>query len=215
MTMSILLVQAPGVPARTLAEQLSLQGFAVRIRDPGTLAVAPGADTGMILLDADSAAEGPVAACRRLREQGAGQPIIVLGVQPDAGLRSAGATDAIAKPFRLSALMTTIRRHARTDAAADGLVIGPFRLDPIGRHLEDGAGRRIRLTEKETAILAYLHRAGSRVVPRDELLGEVWGYSGAVSTHTVETYIYRLRRKLDDDGQPLLVTEGGGYRLGA
>jgi DNA-binding response OmpR family regulator len=214
MTLSILLVQVPGVPARTLSEQLSLQGFSVRTQDPETLPLAPGADIGMILVDADSAADGPLATCRRLRDQGTGQPIIVLGSGPDPELRTAGATDAIAKPFRLSALLATIRRHARTDAAADGLVIGPFRLDPIARHLEDQAGRRIRLTEKETAILAYLHRAGPRVVARDELLGEVWGYSGAVSTHTVETHIYRLRRKLDDVGPPLLVTEGGGYRLG-
>jgi hypothetical protein len=62
--------------------------------------------------------------------------------------------------------------------------------------------RRIRLTEKEAAILLYLHRAAGRAVPRQELLDEVWGYSRAVATHTLETHVYRLRRKIEATRAP-------------
>jgi DNA-binding response OmpR family regulator len=76
-------------------------------------------------------------------------------------------------------------------------------------------GKKTRLTEKETAILRYLYRAGKTPVPRDQLLTEVWGYNSGVTTHTLETHIYRLRQKIEKDpsNATLLVTEGGGYKL--
>ena len=72
-----------------------------------------------------------------------------------------------------------------------------------------------RLTEKETSILKFLYRSGATVVGRDTLLGEVWGYNAGVTTHTLETHVYRLRQKIEDDpsNAELLVTEPGGYRL--
>jgi DNA-binding response OmpR family regulator len=86
---------------------------------------------------------------------------------------------------------------------------------PAAKILHDqAANRKIRLTEKETAILKYLYRIGA-VVDRDTLLGEVWGYNAGVSTHTLETHVYRLRQKIEPDPSKvtLLVTEAGGYRL--
>src|SRR6478672_10468767 len=73
----------------------------------------------------------------------------------------------------------------------------------------------VRLTEKETSILKYLYRAGEKVVTRDVLLQEVWGYNSGVTTHTLETHIYRLRQKIEKDPShaELLVTETGGYKL--
>ena len=73
----------------------------------------------------------------------------------------------------------------------------------------------MRLTEKETAILKFLLRAGDEPVSRDVLLNDVWGYHADVTTHTLETHIYRLRQKIEADpaNAQLLVTEGGGYRL--
>jgi DNA-binding response OmpR family regulator len=73
----------------------------------------------------------------------------------------------------------------------------------------------VRLTEKETAILRYLYRAGAKAVGRDELLQEVWGYNAGVTTHTLETHIYRLRQKIEKDpaNASLLVTQDGGYKL--
>ena len=82
--------------------------------------------------------------------------------------------------------------------------------------MTDAAGRKkVRLTEKETAILKYLYRAGTKAVGRQILLNEVWGYNAAVTTHTLETHIYRLRQKIEPDptNARLLLTEGGGYRL--
>ena len=76
-------------------------------------------------------------------------------------------------------------------------------------------GRKVRLTEKETNILKYLYRAQGKPVARDELLSEVWGYNATVTTHTLETHIYRLRQKVEPDpaNARLLLTDAGGYRL--
>jgi len=75
--------------------------------------------------------------------------------------------------------------------------------------------RDIRLTEKETNILKYLYRAGGKPVAREELLEEVWGYNSGVTTHTLETHVYRLRQKIEPERgtATLLMTEPGGYRL--
>ena len=79
---------------------------------------------------------------------------------------------------------------------------------------DEAANKKIRLTEKETAILKYLYRA-SDAVGRDTLLGEVWGYNAGVTTHTLETHVYRLRQKIERDPSKaeILVTDQGGYRL--
>ncbi|MBT5494999.1 MAG: winged helix-turn-helix domain-containing protein, partial [Alphaproteobacteria bacterium] len=81
--------------------------------------------------------------------------------------------------------------------------------------IEDASEKKVRLTEKETSILKFLYRAGDKVVGRDTLLGKVWGYNAGVTTHTLETHVYRLRQKieLDPSNAEILVTEPGGYRL--
>ena len=77
------------------------------------------------------------------------------------------------------------------------------------------ANKKIRLTEKETAILKYLYRAEQRAVGRETLLGEVWGYNAGVTTHTLETHVYRLRQKIEKDPAKaqILITDAGGYKL--
>ena len=71
------------------------------------------------------------------------------------------------------------------------------------------------MTDKEAQILKFLYLHGDRVVSRDELLDEVWGYNAGVTTHTLETHVYRLRQKIENDpsNAEILVTEPGGYRL--
>jgi DNA-binding response OmpR family regulator len=75
------------------------------------------------------------------------------------------------------------------------------------------------LTEKEINILRFLHRANGQPVSREVLLAEIWGYNSQISTHTLETHIYRLRQKSEGGTDnstmetPLLVTDAGGYRL--
>lgn len=160
--------------------------------------------------------------CRLLRRNNVSAPIIMLtGADTDAdtilGLDS-GANDYITKPFRLGVLLARLRAHIRQHESSEDAVftIGPYTFQPGNKLLleEDGKGK-IRLTEKETAILKYLLRAGGEVVGRDKLLNEVWGYNAGVTTHTLETHVYRLRQKIEaNPGKAeLLVTETGGYRL--
>jgi DNA-binding response OmpR family regulator len=129
-----------------------------------------------------------------------------------------GVTERLAKPVRVPELLSRLHALLAVFEASPGaaIALSGYAFHPVAKLLEGKGGARIRLTEKEAAILLYLHRAGGRAVPRAELLGEVWGYSSAVTTHTLETHVYRLRRKIEPDPQQarLLVTEEGGYRLG-
>tara|TARA_R110002110_G_scaffold12692_9_gene60204 strand:- start:5605 stop:6291 length:687 start_codon:yes stop_codon:yes gene_type:complete len=160
-------------------------------------------------------------ACRLMRKAGVKVPIIMLtGADTDSdtilGL-DAGANDYVTKPFRFGVLLARIRAHLRSHENSDDAVfkIGPYSFRPGAKMLLDTEEKKIRLTEKETSILKYLYRAGARVVGRDVLLAEVWGYNSGVTTHTLETHIYRLRQKIENDpsNAELLVTEAGGYRL--
>ena len=160
--------------------------------------------------------------CARLRRHGVKVPIIMLTGSDDEidvvrGLDS-GANDYIAKPFRLAELLARLRAQLRIFENSEDAVftIGPYTFRPAAKLLQEPVrNRRIRLTEKEAAILKFLYRAGTRPVARQVLLNEVWGYNAAVTTHTLETHIYRLRQKIEPDptNARLLVTEGGGYRL--
>jgi DNA-binding response OmpR family regulator len=160
--------------------------------------------------------------CAKLRRQGTKVPIIMLtGSDEESdvvrGLDS-GANDYIAKPFRLAELLARLRAQLRIFENSEDatFTIGPYTFRPSAKLLQEPArNRRIRLTEKEAAILKFLYRAGTRPVARQVLLNEVWGYNAAVTTHTLETHIYRLRQKIEPDpsNARLLITEGGGYRL--
>jgi DNA-binding response OmpR family regulator len=160
-------------------------------------------------------------AVKILRKGGFRSPIIMLtGHDGEAdtilGLE-AGANDYVTKPFRFAVLLARIRAHLRQHEASDDAIftIGPYTFRPGAKLLVTDKGSKIRLTEKETAILRYLYRAGQRVIGRDVLLQEVWGYNSNVTTHTLETHIYRLRQKIEvDPGRSrILVTESGGYKL--
>ncbi len=160
--------------------------------------------------------------CRLMRRNGVKSPIIMLtGADTDAdtilGL-DAGANDYITKPFRLGVLMARLRAHIRQHEQSEDAVfnIGPYTFQPAAKLLLDTAtNKKVRLTDKETAILKYLYRAGDKVISRDVLLDEVWGYNAGVTTHTLETHVYRLRQKIEIDpsNASILVTETGGYRL--
>ncbi|HTK79285.1 MAG TPA: response regulator transcription factor [Rhizomicrobium sp.] len=158
--------------------------------------------------------------CRELRDSGVTCPIILLTARDsDAdtieGLQS-GANDYVTKPFRFAVLMARAHAHLRSHEQSEEAVyrIGPYTFRPSAKVLLDAGGKKIRLTEKETNILKFLYRSGE-TVGRETLLHEVWGYNPAVTTHTLETHIYRLRQKIENNpGQAqILVTESGGYRL--
>lgn len=160
-------------------------------------------------------------AVRLLRKSGFKSPILMLtATDSDAdqilGL-DAGANDYISKPFKFAVLLARIRAQLRQHEQSEDAVfnIGSYTFKPASKLLIDKTGSKVRLTEKETSILKYLYRAGDKVVSRDVLLHEVWGYNEGVTTHTLETHIYRLRQKIEVDpsNAELLITEPGGYKL--
>jgi len=160
-------------------------------------------------------------AVKILRREGFKGPILMLtGHDSDAdeilGLES-GANDYITKPFRFSVLLARIRAALRQHDQSEDVVftIGQYSFQPAAKLLESSDGGKVRLTDKETSILKYLYRQGPKTITRDVLLKEVWGYNNRVTTHTLETHIYRLRQKIERDpsNARLLVTEEGGYRL--
>jgi DNA-binding response OmpR family regulator len=156
-----------------------------------------------------------------MRKAGFKSPIIMLtGNTADSDIilgLDAGANDYVTKPFKFAVLLARVRAQLRQHEQSEDAVftIGHYPFKPASKVLVDGSGKKIRLTEKETSILKYLYRAGEKVITRDVLLHEVWGYNAGVTTHTLETHIYRLRQKIEKDpsSAELLITEMGGYKL--
>ena len=220
----VLIVDDDAEFRRELAEQLKLhQG--IDIVEAGTFKegkeAAEAQPLAAVILDVGLPDGDGRDLCRLLRQNGLKAPIIMLTAHDsdaDAilGLDS-GANDYVTKPFRLSVLMARLRAQLRQFELSDDVTfqVGPYSFRPAAKMLISGGGHRIHLTEKETAILKYLYRIGDRPASREVLLDEVWGYNAGVTTHTLETHIYRLRQKIEQrGGEPaLLVTEPGGYRL--
>lgn len=212
----LLLLTTDAALAALLPPQMSrLPGFVMEVLSPeagGTrLAMPP--YVAAILLDA-VAPPGPSYWAERLAAPLAGRPLLLLGT---AGPPDPPFTDGLPKPLRVSQLLQVLQaRLASFDASPEAaLPLGPFAFHPAGRALAVPGGQRMRLTEKEAAILLRLHQAGGQVVTRQALLDDVWGYSATVATHTLETHVYRLRRKMEaaPGGADLLRTDEGGYRL--
>ena len=223
----ILIVDDETALRETLAEQLSVDGEfqvaeAASVAEAERMLTAREARYDAVILDVGLPDGDGRDLCQKLRRLGLKMPIIILTGSDDdhdvvRGLE-AGANDYIAKPFRLAVLLARLRRQLSTFENSEDAVfpIGPYVFRPAAKLLEERTkNKRIRLTEKEAAILKYLYKAGTRPVARQVLLNEVWGYNAAVTTHTLETHIYRLRQKIEPDpaNARLLLTEGGGYRL--
>ncbi len=220
----ILLVDDDDDLREALSEQLVLtEDFDVFEADTGAHAMEKAKEAlyDLVILDVGLPDTDGRELCKRMRKQGVKCPIVMLtGQDSDAdtilGL-DAGANDYITKPFKFPVLLARIRaqlrQHEQSEDAVFGL--GPYSFRPAQKLLVDEADKKIRLTEKETNILKFLYRATEGVVARDVLLHEVWGYNAGVTTHTLETHIYRLRQKIEPDpsNAQILVTESGGYRL--
>src|SRR5436189_5274306 len=208
----------------TLVEQLSLHDeFEASAVDTGAkgASAAKANAPDLVLMDVGLPDTDGREVVRSLRNTGFKAPIIMLtGHDTDSdtsrGLES-GANDYVAKPFRFPVLLARIRAQLRQHEASEDAVftIGPYTFRPSSKLLVNPKGNKVRLTEKETAILRYLYRAGRRPISREILLQEVWGYNSGVTTHTLETHIYRLRQKVERDASnpSILVTEAGGYKL--
>lgn len=219
----VLLVDDDQMLRSSLAEQLAAEGEFEPVEAGSCAEAREAAKTGLfefMILDVGLPDGDGRKLAREFRESGVTCPIVMLtAADTDAdtieGLQS-GANDYITKPFRFAVLMARLHAHLRSHGQSEEAVyrIGPYTFRPSAKLLIDAKGKRVRLTEKETNILKFLYRSGD-TVPRDTLLHEVWGYNPAVTTHTLETHIYRLRQKIETSpGQAqLLVTESGGYRL--
>jgi DNA-binding response OmpR family regulator len=225
----ILVIDDDDALRTALLEQLAQNGE-FEPREAATLAEAeaklsaPDARFDALLLDVSLPDGDGRDFCKKLRKQGMKTPIIMLTGSSEEndvvrGLDS-GANDYISKPFRLNELLARLRAQLRSFENSEDAVftIGPYTFRPAAKQLlEPVRNKKIRLTDKETAILKFLYRAAGKSVARQVLLNEVWGYNAAVTTHTLETHVYRLRQKIEPDPavSRILLTEGGGYRLNA
>ena len=220
----ILIVEDDSELRDALVEQLALhEEFEAVAAENGTKGVqaAKAGQIDLVIMDVGLPDIDGREAVRILRKGGFKSPILLLtGHDTDSdtilGLES-GANDYVTKPFRFAVLLARIRAQLRQHEASEDAVftIGPFTFRPSSKLLLNAKGNKVRLTEKETAILRFLYRAGQKPVSRETLLQEVWGYNSGVTTHTLETHIYRLRQKVEKDATApaILVTEAGGYKL--
>jgi DNA-binding response OmpR family regulator len=220
----ILIVDDDDLLRQTLLDQLSLHDeFIVTDAASATMGIKAlkqdAAD--IVILDVNLPDMDGREACKIMRRNGYKGPVIMLTAQgSDAdmilGLDS-GANDYVVKPFRFAVLLARIRSQLRQHEHSEDAVfrVGPYTFKPAQKLLIREDAKKVRLTEKETAIIKFLYRSGEQSVSRETLLADVWGYNAGVSTHTLETHIYRLRQKIERDPShaEILVTEGGGYRL--
>lgn len=221
---TILLVDDDDDLRETLVEQLSLyEEFNIQQEanaSKGILAARNG-QVDLMIMDVGLPDMDGREAVKLLRKGGFKAPVIMLtGHDTDSdtilGLE-AGANDYVTKPFRFAVLLARIRAQLRQHEQSEDatFTVGPYLFKPSQKLLTTEDGKKIRLTEKEAAIIRYLYRAGQKVVTRDVLLEEVWGYNSGVTTHTLETHVYRLRQKIERDpsNAEILVTENGGYKI--
>src|SRR5712692_10177307 len=220
----ILIVDDDAELSTALVEQLALhEEFEALAADNAAkgMQAAKNGHVDLVIMDVGLPDIDGREAVRILRKNGFKAPVIMLtGHDTDSdtilGLES-GANDYVTKPFRFAVLLARIRAQLRQHEASEDAVftIGPYTFRPGSKLLVSPKGNKVRLTEKETAILRYLYRAGRRPISREILLQEVWGYNSGVTTHTLETHIYRLRQKVERDAASpaILVTEAGGYKL--
>lgn len=160
--------------------------------------------------------------CRRARGLNVAVPLVVLSNTPDEEdaimALDSGANDVLSKRTSTEVLLARIRAHRRQyERSSDAkLRIGHQFFFPATRLLVDASsGRKVKLTAFEAALLRHLHQARGRIVTREDLLRDVWSYAAGVTTHTLETHVYRLRQKLEQQpNDPLFIlTRETGYQL--
>jgi DNA-binding response OmpR family regulator len=212
----ICLIAADTALADAVAEQLKLAVTAeVRFfADPAAARIEDG--TLAIILDAALVDKKLPKNLRMAAAGGKKPPLFLIGEIENGA--DENITESFPCPLRLGHLLARLQFHLQAARRASGgaLSFGPWRLEPRTRQAtHDDTGAVVHLTEKETSLLEYLGQS-AEPVGRDELLAAIWGYDARIDTHTLETHIYRLRRKLDSDRETrsVIVSEQGAYRLG-
>ena len=221
----VLIVDGDRDLQETLQEQLEFNSeFLTDVVDNGHAAIDKTLDQyyDVIIMDVGLPDIDGRAVCAAMRKNGIKTPIVILSrtnTDEDTILAlDAGANDYVTKPFRVNVLMARLRARIREAEQSEHAVfqIGHYSFRPLDKSMQNNRNeQKIRLTEKETAIVKFLYLASNAVVSRDTLLGEVWGYNAGVTTHTLETHVYRLRQKIEEDpsNAMILVTEPTGYRI--
>ena len=175
----------------------------------------------LVIINSQSSALKECNLTKSLRLAGYKKPIIML-INRNSNLdipdyQSNKADEYIVKPFRYPVLLKSIETQLHKFKKSENTQynIGNYVFKPNSKILESNENRSIRLTEKENNILKFLYKNLGNFISREILLHEVWGYNSTVTTHTLETHIYRLRQKIEDDPSNacFLITEPGGYKL--
>ena len=220
----ILIVENNSLFSASLCQQLALEGFK-NVMEVGLLVnlddMLRDVNPDLVLLSIQMPDGNSVDICRKLRSNGFFKSIIMLipkGAEDAIALGlEAGANNYVIKPFRIAELITLIRSQLFQLRAFDDMQfeIGNLSFAPANKMLCDIGSESVQtLTEKETIILKVLYQAVPSDISKAHILAEVWGFQNTVSTHTLETHIYRLRQKISQltDKQLVLTTENG-YRL--
>ena len=175
-----------------------------------------------ILIDSSLADVSLSNLCKNIRQEGVRSPIILVAEELGEGVAiaalDAGANDYVLKPFKINVLVAKIRSNIRQFEQSEFAILrfGRFSFKPGDKILLNNSSKEeVRLTDKETAIIKLLYLSGGEVVTRATLLEEVWGYNTTLTTHTLETHIYRIRQKVGNtsSGQDFIATESEGYRM--
>ena len=220
----ILLIESDVDLRRALCEQLSSTNqFEVFSsgNNTETLEKLRGQPYDLIIIDLHPLNKDSLEICGLAYSQDVKCPILILtekdSVSNTVFGQDARASDYILKPFKFPILLARMNIQFRKYEQLNDrtFILGPYTFYPIRKLLKTKNDKDIWLTEKETDILQFLYHNSDKVVQRDTLLREVWGYNNQVTTHTLETHIYRLRQKIQSNPSvaELLLTESGGYRL--
>lgn len=208
----------------SLRQQFVAEGFQ-NIFDVGSViglnAALKDANPDLILLDIQMPDGNGVDICKSLRSDGFTKPIVMLtGKNAETDIiegLEAGANDYVTKPLRMGVLLARIHTQLRQFKLSDEgrFEMADLNFVPANKTIHKmGCGQMQALTEKETTILKFLYRAFPGSATKDELLTEVWGMQNGLTTHTLETHIYRLRQKIGRLTEtPIVITTQNGYRL--
>lgn len=220
--MRVLLVEDDSVIARSLAKGLREEAYAVDVAADGDSALYQAAINpyDAIVLDVMLPKRDGFAVVRELRKRGSGVPVLMLTARDTVTDRIAGldegADDYLTKPFEFGELLARLRALLRRgpELAAQIIRVADLELDTHAQRATR-AGRPISLTTREYTLLEYLARNAGRVVGRAEISDHVWDDNYDPASNLIESYINRLRKKLDMPGLPALIhtRRGAGYAL--
>jgi DNA-binding response OmpR family regulator len=210
--------------ADLIAHYFSRAGWRAHLTESGddALASVRRNPVDLVVLDVMLPGLSGLEVCRALRadKTTAAIPIIMLTARAEESDRiiglEIGADDYISKPFSPNELVARVRalmrRSKRTEPSGSTLSFGPMVMD-LGRHTVLDEGREVKLTAKEFMLLQYLLQHRGRVLSRDLLLGDVWGYRYTGGTRTVDVHVRRLREKLPFLVDALVTVKQFGYKL--